>query len=288
MVPKGPTVNRRQLGAELRRLRVARDIQIKDAADHLGCSQTRMSRLETGKGRVTPRPDELVSLCELYGVTDEWQVQRLLAMATDAKQPGWWDPYREVLPSGLEVLFGLEADASAERVWEPVLIHGLLQTPKYARAVLAEEPSIRLPDIDDLVSVRASRQELLTSDTRAPLNLWAILDEQAIRRPAGGPAVMREQIAHLLDVAERPNVVLQILELRKGAHPGLGGGFSLLEFEEEGADPVVYIDSQAGNLYLERKPDVRRFKTSFDLLTASALDQADSKALLWDAAKEIK
>ncbi|MEU5959225.1 helix-turn-helix transcriptional regulator [Streptomyces sp. NPDC047525] len=282
--PKTPTVNKRQLGAELKRLRTGRGVLAAQAAAHLGCSETRLSRLETGKGRVAPRPDEIEKLCALYGVTDDFQIQRLLDMLTTTRQPGWWDPYREVLPSGLEVYFGLETDARAERVWEASLIHGLLQTPKYARAVLAAYPG-KLSDIDDLVSVRTKRQELLTSsEIRDPLELWAVLDEMTIRRPVGGWPVMREQIEHLIDMAALPNITLQIVPARKGANPGLGGAFSILEFEEN--DPVVYVDSPAGNLYLEKRTTVREFATSFDLLRAMALDPEESTALLRDAAEE--
>jgi transcriptional regulator with XRE-family HTH domain len=283
--PRTPTVNRRQLGAELRRLRNAKGLRAADVATHLECSETRISRLETGKGRVTPKADEIVRLCELYGVTDERQVQALLSMLTDSEQPGWWDTYRESLPSGLEVLLGLETDARAERAWEPVLIHGLLQTPEYARAVLSAHPGNRPHDIEDLVSVRLQRQNLMTSpEDRDPLELWAVLDEQAVRRPVGGPAVMREQIGHLIKVAALPNVTIQLLPFAKGAHPGLGGAFSILDFEEN--EPVVYVDSPAGNLYLEKKPDVRRFTTSFDLLKAKALDPEETAAWLQDVVKE--
>ena len=283
--PTTPTVNKRQLGAELRRLRNARGLLIADASAHLGCSDTRISRMETGSGRVKPKTDEIVKLCELYGVTDERQVQALLSMLTDSEQPGWWDAYRESLPSGLEVLLGLETDARAEHAWEPVLIHGLLQTPDYARAVVASHPGNRPHDIEDLVSVRAKRQALLQPKDREPLELWAVLDEQAVRRPIGGPEVMREQLRHLIEAAELPNVTLQLLPIAKGAHPGLAGAFSILEFEEN--DPVVYVDSPAGNLYLEKKPEVRRFVSSFDLLKAKALDPEETAARLQNAVKEI-
>ncbi|WP_438297870.1 helix-turn-helix domain-containing protein [Streptomyces sp. HUAS TT7] len=283
--PKTPTVNRRQLGAELRRLRTLKNLTIEDVAAHLGTSSTRMSRMETGKGRVVPKPQEIEALCELYGVQDERQVQMLIGMLSDSRQPGWWDQYREVLPSGLEVYFGLETDALAERAWETVLVHGLLQTPDYAREIIRASPSTPAADIDDMVAVRTKRQELLTrSSGRSPLEFWAILDEAAIRRPVGGAEVMRAQLLHLIEAQAWPNVTLQIVPASKGAHPGLGGAFSMLEFEAE--PPVVYIDSPAGNLYLEKKADVRKFTSTFDLLRAMALDPEETVAFLRDAAKE--
>lgn len=279
-----PSVQKRQLGAELRRLRMARGLRLEDVAAHLGCSEGRVSRLETGNGRATLRPEELEKLCDLFQVTEERQRQMLLGMLSYALQPGWWDAYREVLPSGLEVYFGLETEAQAEHAWEPVLIHGLLQTADYARAVLSGHPGNRLHDVAALVAARTKRQELLTREDRDPLELWAILDEQVIRRPVGGPDVMRAQILHLVEVAALPNVTLQIMPVAKGVHAGLGGAFSILDFQD--SDPVIYIDSPAGNLYMEKKSDVRHFGASFDLLKAEALDPDDSTALLQRVAEE--
>ncbi|MFD4021168.1 helix-turn-helix domain-containing protein [Streptomyces sindenensis] len=284
MTTPQPTVNRRQLGAELRRLRLAKGPLIEDVAAHLQTSQTRVSRMETGKGRVVIKAEEIGALCELYGVTDERQIRLLTSMLSDSKHPGWWDQFREVLPSGLDVLCGLETDALAERAWEPLLVHGLLQTPEYAQAILQAWPSTRLHDIADLVKVRTERQALLTRTDRAPLELWAILDEAVIRRPVGAAGVMRAQLHHLAEMAELPNVTLQIAPEAKGAHPGLGGAFALLEFDSE--PPMVYVDSPAGNLYLDKKHDVRRFTTTFDLLRAMALDPDDSLVRLRTAAKE--
>ncbi|MFJ2217750.1 helix-turn-helix domain-containing protein [Streptomyces sp. NPDC101062] len=274
-----PLVSRRQLGAELARLRTAKGLALKDVAEFLGTSPTRAGRLESGKGRVTPRADEIVRLCELYGVESEAQVGKLLGMLPAKRQPGWWDPYREALPSGLEVLLELETEAHSERAWEPVIVHGLLQTPDYARAILRSDPSTRPSDVDDLVEARIKRQELLTTSSRAPLNLWVILDESVVNRPVGGPDVMKRQIDHMIATAELPNVTLQIVPLSKGAHPGMAGAFSLLDFEGE-QPPVVYVDSVAGNLYLEKTTDLRKFTGTFDLLRALAADPHESVALL--------
>lgn len=284
-VAQSTAANRRQLGAELARLRRARGLKAADVAARLGCSETRISRLENATGRVRLKDSEVTALCDLFGISDPQQVQALRNLASDAVQSSaWWDGYREVLPSGLEPLLGFETDATAERAWEPTLVHGLLQTPAYAREILAAWPSNRLLDLDDLVKVRETRAELLIRQDRAPLELWAILDETVIRRPIGDAGVMREQIGHLIEVAALPNVTLQIMPIAKGAHPGLGGAFSILEFDEQ--SPVVYVDSPAGNLFLDRKHEVRKFTTSLDLLRARALDPDDSAALLRDAARE--
>ncbi len=279
------TAKRRSLGAEIKRLRKARGLKASDLADRLKCSETRISRLETGTGRVRLLEKEVLALCSLLGIEDEQQVQTLLDLASEPEQSSaWWDSFRGVLPSGLGALLAFETDALSERAWESSLIHGLLQTADYAHAILSAWPDNRPIDVDDLVSVRMRRAELLTAEDRPPLNFWAILDETVIRRTIGSETVMREQIRHLLKTADLPNVTLQIMPMNKGAHPGLGGAFSILDFEE--AAPVVYVDSPAGNLYLNKRHDLRKFSASFDLLRARALDPDDSAALLRDAAKE--
>jgi transcriptional regulator with XRE-family HTH domain len=287
-VAPGPTVHRRQLGAELRRLRKAAGLSVEAAAKELGCSQPRISRIETGKGGAVAKPTDVRTLCDLYGVTDERQVDMLLGMlSVVSQQRGWWEDFESVLPSGLEVYVGLESDARAERGWEPLIVHGLLQTKEYARAVFQAWASHRPHDIDDLVQVRTERQKLLSREG-SPLELWAIFDEAVIRRPLGGPAVMRDQLRHLADITGMPNVTIQVIPLSTGGNPGLGGPFSILEFEDDNDTPVVYVESQAGNLYLEKKPDVRRYTSTFDLLRAMALSPAESATLLHHAAEEMQ
>ncbi|MGP2438884.1 helix-turn-helix domain-containing protein [Streptomyces sp. JW3] len=275
---------KRQLGAELRRLRKSRGLRAADVAQHLGCSETRVSRIESGTGRARLQDGELGSLCELYEITDEQQIQTLRNLASGAVSgSAWWDAYREILPSGLDTLLSFETDAAAERAWEPVLVPGLLQTSAYAREVLAAWPANRPLDIEDLVRVRARRAELLTKDS-APLELWAVLDETAIRRPIGTAEAIREQIGHLLEMSRLENVTVQLMPVSKGAHPGLGGAFAILDFED--ASPVAYVDSPAGNLYFDRAYDVRKFSRSLDLLRAHALDPDDTAALLQKAVRE--
>ncbi|MEC4018382.1 helix-turn-helix domain-containing protein [Streptomyces sp. H27-D2] len=281
----GPTVHRRQLGAELRRLRVAAGRLIGESAKALGCSDTRLSRIETGRGGAVAKERDVRVLCALYGVEDESKIDMLLTMLTNSQKRGWWESFEEVLPSGLEVYVGLETDARAERAWEPLLVHGLLQTPDYARTVIKATRTHRPADVDDLVQVRTERQRLLNREGN-PLELWAVLDESVIRRPIGGAEVMRTQLRHLRETADLLNVMIQIVPFDKRSHPGLGGAFSLLEFEDEPS--VVYVDNPAGNLYLEKERDVRRFVHAFDVLKAAAIDPDDSLALIERAAKEMR
>lgn len=282
MTTPEPPVSRRQFGAELRRLREAAGLQQADVAEYLGTSPTRISRMESGKGRVVAKRDEVHQLCELFKITDERQIQRLVEMVTTSLQPGYWDEYRDVLPSGLEVLFSMESAARSVRTWEPKLVPGLLQTEDYARAVIGTSPAMRPQDVDDMVALRMRRQQAVSGAAAGrPLDLWAIMDEDVLTRPVGGPATMRAQIAHLLAMAEHPHIVLQVVPRSKGAHPGLGGAFTLLDFESS-ESPVVYADTIAGNLYLEKRAQVRQFTTRFDLLMAAALDPHESAALMRD------
>jgi transcriptional regulator with XRE-family HTH domain len=283
--PTGPTVHRRQLGAELRRLREAAGLRVEDAAAALHCSPSRVSRIELGNGQGVAKAADVRTLCELYKVKDDGQVEMLLGMLSlVSQQRGWWEHFGRVLPSGLEVYVGLESDARAERCWEPLLVHGLLQTPEYARAVFEMGRRYPLMDIEDLIQIRMERQKLVTRED-SPLEVWAIFDEVVLRRPLGGADVMREQLRHLVEVTKLPNVAIQVVPLSMGANPGLTGAFSILEFEDESR--VVYVESRAGNLYLEKRTDVRQHVAAFDLLRSMALAPAESRALLKQAAEEL-
>ncbi|MFE7666414.1 helix-turn-helix domain-containing protein [Streptomyces celluloflavus] len=277
-----PMVHRRQLGKELRALRTEAGKELKDAAEALKCDPSRISKIETVRGTAVPKEAEIHELCRLYGVTDTRTVDRLVTMLKAGQKPGWWESW--TLPPHLEVLVGLEAAATTVRAWEPLLVPGLLNQPDYARAVLTS-PNIHRPaDIEELAQFRAARQRLVLRDEN-PLELWAIMDESVLRRPTGGSEVMREQLRHLRTMAELPNITIQIVPLSGEDNPGLAGAFTLLDFSE---DPtVVYIDSPAGNLYLEKERDTRRFTNQFDLLRATALDRKKSMALIASAAKEI-
>ncbi|MFI0718235.1 helix-turn-helix domain-containing protein [Streptomyces sp. NPDC021224] len=281
----GPTVNRRNLGAELRRLRVTAGLKGEQVAAHLGCSATRVSRIESGHRGAAAKPDEVRAMCELYGLGDERKVELLLDMLSNSQKIGWWEAYDDVLPPGYEVFVGLETDALVKRAWEPLLVHGLLQTADYARAILHGWASHRPGDIEALVEVRAKRQDVLFRDG-SPLELWCILDEGAVRRPIGSGPIMKDQLNHLIELAELPNINILVVPRDRGAHPGLGGSFSIMEFENDGDGPIVYVESLAGNLHLEKKPEVRRFTGMFQLLGAMALAPDESTALLKSVAKE--
>lgn len=273
----GPTVRRRRLGSELRRLREAHSFKLDEAADKLGLAPSTLSRIETGKAPT--RTVYLTAMFDMYGVVDPGQRQVLLDMAREGHRKGWWAVYDDVLPTGFDVYVGLEAEAAGLRVFEDQVVHGLLQTEDYARTVMtAVRRRQPLRAIDRAVELRMQRQKVLTRED--PLQLWCILDEPVISRMIGGREVMRAQLAHLLEVSQWPNVTLQVLPLASGVHPALNGPFCILEFPERSDPDVVYSEGVAGHAYLERESDVRICAEVFDLLRAAAASPADTVELI--------
>lgn len=280
----GPTVRRRRLGTELRRLREAHSLKLEDAADRLGLAPSTLSRIETGKAPT--RSAYLTTMLDMYGVSDPSQRQVLAEMAREGHRKGWWAAYEDVLPTGFGVYVGLEAEASALRVFEDAVVHGLLQTEEYARAVMTAVRRRLSPDqIERLVRLRLQRQALLTQEN--PPELWLILSESVIRRPVGGPALMCDQLAHLLEASQWPNVTIQMLPLSTGAHAALGGPFCILQFPERTDPDVVYAEGVAGHVYLEKEAEVRACAEAFDLLRADALSPPDTAEVIATVRDEI-
>jgi transcriptional regulator with XRE-family HTH domain len=280
----GPTVRRRRLGAELRRLRDSAGYKLEEVAGMLGVAPSTLSRIETGKAPT--KSAYLSQLLELYQVTDAGQRQILVDMAREGHRKGWWAAYDDVLPSGLGVYVGLEAEASGLRSYEIGVVHGLLQTTDYARAILrASAPRHTADQIERLVNLRMERQRRL--DDNPPLDLWVIHDEAVIRRTVGGPVVMRHQLAHLLVAAGLPGVTLQVLPFDTGAHAGHDGPFSIVEFYDRSDSEVVYVESTAGPIYLEKDREVRASAEVFDRLRAAALPPEASLDLISKAAREL-
>ena len=280
----GPTVRRRRLGTELRQLRESKGYKLEEVAAQLGVAPSTLSRIETGKAPT--KSAYLNQMLEMYGVDEPAQRQVLVDMAREGHRKGWWAAYDDVLTSGFDIYVGLEAETASVRGYESSVVHGLLQTPDYARAVLRELfPRYAQEQIDRLVDLRIERQRRL--DDEPPLELWAILDEAVIRRPVGGGPVMRAQLEHLLDMADRPGVTLQVLPFSCGAHAGHGGPFSILEFPSRSDSEVAYVESVAGNIYLEKDREVRTRVEAFDLLRAAALAPGASADLITHAANQL-
>jgi transcriptional regulator with XRE-family HTH domain len=263
----GPTVLRILLGTQLRRLREDRNVTREDAGYAIRASESKISRMELG--RVGFKERDVSDLLSLYGVDDTAERDALLSLAREANQPGWWHKFGDILPNWFQAYVGLEAAASLIRTYEVQFIPGLLQTEDYARAVIllgnANQPK---EEIDRRVQLRVERQQLL--ERANPPRFWAVIDEAVLRRPIGGRAVMRGQLEYLAEIADRPNVTLQVIPFGYGGHAAAGGAFSLLRFPDQTLPDVVYIEQMTSALYLDKREDVDTYLESMERLSVEA------------------
>ena len=274
---RGPTALRITLGAQLRRLREASGLTTEEAAEAIRATHSKISRLERGRSGAKQR--DVADLLSLYGVNGEAEREEMLMLARQATAPGWWQQYGDVLPRWLELYVGLEEAASIIRTYEVQFVHGLMQTEDYARAViLISNAHAPAAEVDRRVSMRMRRQRLLTRPG-AP-ELWAVLDEAALRRPIAGPDVMRAQLEYLLQLTDLPNVTLQIVPFRAGPHAAAGGPFTILRFPEPDLPDVVYLEQLNSALYLDQPSDVTDYVTIMDQLCVQAETGAASKDIL--------
>jgi transcriptional regulator with XRE-family HTH domain len=276
---EAPTVRRRRLALELRRLRESAMLTCEEAARKLQFSASKISRVESGRVRVSPR--DVYDISVIYGASLEERGQ-LIRLARDAEKKGWWEAYRGAIEPHFAAYLDLESVAVDIRTYEVGLIPGLLQTREYAQAAISIGMLAGFRgDAEGLVRLAVDRRpELAAPD--AP-RFWAVLDEAALRRQVGGPHVMREQLGHLLALARLPNVELQVIPFETGAHAALGRSFVILSFAESADPDVVYLEDLTSALYLEDAAEVDCYNTSFDHLRAAALPFADSAALIADA-----
>jgi transcriptional regulator with XRE-family HTH domain len=276
-----PTVRRRELGTRLRELRKRKDLTVDQVAAHLECSASKISRIETGQRGAMPR--DVRDLCDLYGVTEQAERDRLMSLAREGKQQGWWQSYE--LPFATSTYMGLEAEAVLIKDYDSAIVPGLLQSPDYVRALhddpLPEPTRAELtPElIEQRVEARSRRQQLLTRKMPAPLEFWAILDEAALHRVVGGPRVMGAQLKRIVEVVELPNVTVQIIPYSAGAHPALNSTFNILEFASPVPD-VVYSEGLAGFIFMDRQEDIRRYEEVFERLSKKSLPENKSIDLI--------
>jgi len=273
----GPTALRILLGAQLRRLREAQGITLEEAGEVIRASGSKLSRLETG--RVSFKDRDIADLLTFYGVTDERQRNALRELARSANARGWWHDYSDVLPSWFEAYVGLEEAATSIRAYEVQFVPGLLQTDDYARAVtMLGHHAAPAEEIDRRVRLRMARQALLAEPRR--VHLWAVLDEAVLRRPAGRPGVMRRQLQHLLEAADRPNVTIQVVPFRAGAHAAAGGAFSILRFAERDLPDVVYLEQLTSALYLDKRETVDHYTAVMERLCLEAAPAASTASAI--------
>ena len=222
---------------------------------------------------------DIADLLTLYGVTDEEEREALRALARRANAPGWWHDYNDVLPTWFEAYVGLEEVATQIRAYEVQFVPGLLQTEDYARAVtLLGHDAASAREIERRVRLRMTRQAVLTRED--PPNVWAVIDEAVLSRPAGSPAVMRGQLEHLSELAHRPNVTIQIIPFRTGGHSAAGGPFSILRFAEPDLPDVVFLEQLTSALYLDRPESVDSYLRVMERVCMEAATPAASAEII--------
>ncbi len=268
-----PTVRRRELGALLRALRNQQGLTVEQVAASLMCSPSKVSRMETGHGAATPR--DIRDLCNLYAVTDQAERDRLMKLAAEGKQQGWWQGYDL---DYFATYVGLEAEAAGIKYYQSAIVPGLMQTSAYARAMHeAGVPKFAPERIDQLIEVRLTRQRLLVH--KPPVCLEVILDEAVLHRLVGGAAVMQGQLDRLIELSKEPNVTIRVIPYSAGAHPAMDSTFNILEFTGS-ATSVVYVEGLVGWIYVERPHDVSRYQQVFEHLRTVALSPQDSIELI--------
>ncbi|MFD7428218.1 helix-turn-helix domain-containing protein [Streptomyces sp. NPDC059818] len=271
-----PTVRLRRLAAELRRLRAAASLTREEVTERTGINGVTLYRIE--KARARPQKRTLLALLELYAAS-ETQRADLLAVQSGSHDQGWLRPYHSELPEEYTAYIGFEAEARTVRNYESLFVPGLAQTEHYARAVIKGVlPTASQTEVDQRVQARIERQAVLTK--ARPLQLWAIMDEAAVRRLVGGREVMHEQVRHLLQLSQEPNVTLQLIPFGTGAHAGMTGSFVHMDFPDAQDPELVYVDTPAGDLFLESEAEIRRYKSMFEHLQAVALGPGESADLL--------
>jgi DNA-binding XRE family transcriptional regulator len=280
----GPTVRRMLVGAQLRQFRTDLGLSRAEAAEAIRASEWKIHRLENGQVGFKER--DLIDLLTFYGVTDPDRVEELLAMAADANSPGWWQRYGDVLPQWFRTYVDLEAAATLIRTYEGQFVPGLLQTDDYMRALVhgahLEETN---EEVGRRVRLRMARQTLLTREQ--PPRLWAVVDEAALRRPVGGPEVMRAQLERLLEASKLPNVTLQVLGFGVGAHPAMGSSFSILRFPDQELPDVVYLEHLTNAVYLDKRHEVERYLDVMELLCVQSEPPAKTPAFIDKVLSEL-
>ncbi|MGW1200115.1 helix-turn-helix transcriptional regulator [Streptomyces sp. NPDC002536] len=279
-----PTVLRVVLGKRLQELREKAGLSFEEAGRALDVTHATVRRME--KAEVGLKIPYVEKLLGLYGITDPEEVEGFVALAREANRPGWWHRFRDVLPEWFSAFVALEGEANLIRAYEPHYVPGLLQTEDYARAVLrAGMPHAPDADVERAVAVRRERQGLLRRE-KAPL-LWVVMDETVLRRPIGGPDVMRAQVDRLIEATELPAVRLQIMPFAAGPHPAMYGPFHIFRFPIQELPDIACAENLVGASYFDQREDVSAFLEALDRMCAQAAPPHTTKAILGGIRKEI-
>lgn len=279
----GPTIARWQLGRQLRALREQAGLTHPQIAEELGCTEWKIYKIESGTNGV--QRSDLVVMLERYGVTDEAVREPMFALQREGKQRGWWVKYGKV-SDAYSMYIGLESFASQVRNYELAVVPGLLQTDAYARALLTASPLGGDPaEVDRRVRLRLERQFCLTDEPR--LRFSAVLDEGVLHRQFGGPTVLKEQLEHLVQMSKLPNITIRVARFADAERHIAMSGMSLMDFPDGMRPPIVYVESYAGDTYLEKNDDIKQAVANYTRLSDTALTATKSRELIASIAKQL-
>lgn len=278
-----PTVRRRRLAKELKRLRKDAGRNRDEVASFVGCAPATVTKIEAASSAAPPAYVAL--MLEMYGVTGERR-EVLMTLARQAKKRGWWHQYGGAIPQWFEVYVGLEEEVAEVRTYQNEAVYGLLQTEAYMRALMLADVDVPSEDeVERQVALRLKRQERLRADDSPKIGI--VLNESVLRRSVGGAHAMKEQLGHLMDVSRLNNVLLQVLTYSAGAHPAMDGAFEVLRFPEPADPDVAYIQYRRGSIYVEDQADVDAYNELFEHLRARALGPDESRTLIGRVADEM-
>ncbi|MFD0857289.1 helix-turn-helix domain-containing protein [Actinomadura adrarensis] len=272
---RGGTLRSQWLGQQLRELRDAQGVLLKEAAEYLQRDPATISRYETGFYPIR-RPD-LLALLDLYRVSDPQRREALLKLSQDVWQKGWWDGYAQDVAGSMIDFVWLETHATHIMSFAAIVVPGLLQTPAYAAKILRiNEPDATPEQIERWLELRMARQRVL--DDENPPRLSVILDEAVLHREIGSPEIMASQLTHLAEYAAKPHLDISVVPFRARTPAGTYGSFEIFELPDPFPE-VAYTETMAGALYLE-SPDAERFLRTYDGHKTVALKPAASTELI--------
>ncbi|MEV6684558.1 helix-turn-helix transcriptional regulator [Streptomyces sp. NPDC051130] len=283
-----PTLRRRRLGGLLADCRDKAGMSGEEAAARMGWHHTKLSKVENARAGVTPKDIDL--LMSTYGVTDTDLISALQGLARDAGKQGWWATYGDVVANPYRDYLSLESDAVGIRFYGGHLVPGLLQRPGYAKAIITGTamPPRTPQEVQALVDVRMARQAVLSRTDRSPLKLRAVIHQSVLQQDfRGDQSIMLDQLNHLLYMSERTNITIQVMPMSAGAHPGLLGLFSVVDFEKPWPT-VVQLENILGGTFVEGTADVQQFDDAFEAIVADALSVDASRKAIMNRVEEIR
>ncbi|MGH3854503.1 MAG: helix-turn-helix domain-containing protein [Pseudonocardiaceae bacterium] len=285
MATSSPTVLKWWIALELTQLRERAGLSRQQVADRVGCVVSAVRHVETGRN--LPRPLELREMLTLYGVPE--RAERFAELVSAAKKGrDWFEVFAGAAQPSFALFLGLESSAAQMESYDAMVVPGSFQTAAYAEAVIrADDPEVSDTEVSRRIELRLARQDVLTRQPQPP-TVWSVLDESVLYRTAGSPTAMREQLTHLVNLAQLPTLTIQVLPMAAGPHAGINGTFIMFEFPDLAGSPtVVYTDGMIQACYYEQPEHLRQYRNALTHLRVAAAKPAESVAMIAQRAQEL-